>query len=240
VATLGIAFRDDGTLGLTARGGVRGGAVFPLGLVNAIAFVVGAGFTAGDALSSEMQSLGGSTGLRGFESGELLGRGVVYGVVEHRWTAFTDLAMNIAHLVWVREIQIALFAGAGVVFDRDIPNWAVVGVGPGGELIPAVRHDDALGAADVGVGVRVHYEYGGVQPGVISLDLGYPLTRALTARPGDPVRNPVGFYVGFDQYFCARGRSPPRSTASCRSTIGPPARSRRAPRCPSSDRGRMA
>ena len=57
------------------------------------------------------------------------------------------------------------------------------------------------GAADVGAGVRIHYEYGGVQPGVISLDLGFPYTRGLTAQPGDPVRNPVAFYIGFDQFF---------------------------------------
>ncbi len=185
--TGGLAVRDDGTLGWTFRGGARGGVVFPLSLVNALVFVAGGGFTTGEALASELQPLGGRTRLRGFESGELLGRGVVYGVVEHRWSAFRDLAINLAHLVWVREIQLVAFAGGGVVFDR---NDAATG-----------RHDDALAAADVGAGIRVHYEYGGVQPGVISLDVAYPLTRGLTAQPGDPARNPIGFYIGFDQYF---------------------------------------
>lgn len=199
--TGGVAARDDGTLGWTVRGGVRGGVVIPLGLVNALVFVGGGGFTAGEALAAELQPLGGPRRLRGFESGEMLGRGVLYGVIEHRFTAFRDLAMNLAHLVWVREIQLVFFAGAGVVFDRTVPSYAVVGVGPGGEPIPSIRHDDVLGAADVGVGIRVHYEYGGVQPGVISLDLGYPLTRFVTQHPGDRPRNPVGFYIGFDQYF---------------------------------------
>lgn len=185
--TGGLAVRDDGTLGWTFRGGVRGGVALPISLVNTLVLVAGGGFTLGDALASELQGLGGSARLRGFESGELLGRGVLYGVIEHRWSAFRDLAINLAHLVWVREIQLALFAGAGVVFDR---TDATTG-----------RHDDAAGGADVGAGVRIHYDYGGVQPGVISLDLGVPFTRFLTAREGDPARNPVAFYVGFDQYF---------------------------------------
>ena len=185
--TGGLAVRDDGTLGWTFRGGARGGVVLPLSLVNAFVLVAGGGFTAGEALTSELQPLGGSTRLRGFESGEMLGRGVFYGVIEHRWSAFRDLAINLAHLVWIREIQLALFAGAGVVFDRNVVSTG--------------RHDDVLGAADVGAGIRVHYEYGGVQPGVITLDVGFPLTRALTAQRGDPARNPVGFYIGFDQFF---------------------------------------
>ncbi|MCA9605587.1 MAG: hypothetical protein KC619_08340 [Myxococcales bacterium] len=185
--TGGVAVRDDGSLGWTFRGGARGGIAIPVSLVNTLVFVVGGGFTLGDALASELQGLGGSTRLRGFESGELLGRGVVYGVAEWRWSAFRDLAINLAHLIWVREIQLAAFAGVGAIFDR---TEATTG-----------RHDDALGAADVGGGVRIHYEYGGVQPGVLSLDLGVPLTRGLIAQPGDPVRNPVAFYVGFDQYF---------------------------------------
>ncbi|HJL15480.1 MAG TPA: hypothetical protein RMH99_07495, partial [Sandaracinaceae bacterium LLY-WYZ-13_1] len=193
--TGGLTYRDDDRVGWTVRGGVRGGAVLPLGLVNALVFVVGGGFSAGDALPSELQSLGGSRRLRGFESGEHLGRGAVYGIVEHRWSAFRDLAMNLAHLVWVREIQLAAFAGAGVAFDT-------VDRGPDGQP----RADEAVFAADVGLGVRIHYEYGGVQPGVISLDVGLPLTRAddlVYDETGTAVRrrNPVGFYVGFDQYF---------------------------------------
>lgn len=193
--TGGLAFRDDGTLGGTFRGGFRAGGIWPLSLVNSIAVIVGGGFTLGNALLSELQSLGGGSRLRGFESGEHLGRGALYGVVEHRWTLFRDLAMNLAHLVWVREIQLAFFAGAGLGFDTDRRTRT------GG-----VAHVPVVGAADVGAGVRIHYEYGGVQPGVISIDVGVPLTRSddiVYDQSGDPIRrrNPVGFYVGFDQYF---------------------------------------
>ncbi|MGE3633404.1 MAG: hypothetical protein AB7P00_26120 [Sandaracinaceae bacterium] len=185
--TGGVSFREDGSIGGTFRGGFRVGGIWPLGLVNAIAVIAGGGFTFGDALFSELQSVGGADRLRGYESGELLGRGSLFGVVEERWTLFRDLAMNLAHLVWIREIQLAAFAGIGGAFDT-------------------VAGQQAVFAADVGGGVRVHYEYGGVQPGVITIDIGYPLYREDTRvfnSDGELVRyrNPIGFYVGFDQYF---------------------------------------
>ncbi len=182
----GLAVRDDGTIGGTVRGGVRGGVVFPLGLVNALVLVAGGGFSSGEALPSELQSLGGGATLRGFESDEVLGRGLVYAVAEHRWTAVRDLSWNLAHLVWVRELQLAIFTGGGLVFGTT-------------------DGQDVAGGVEVGGGLRVHYEYGGVQPGVISIDVGVPLTRedARVIQDGVLVRyrNPVGFYIGFDQYF---------------------------------------
>ena len=185
--TGGLAFRDDGTLGFTLRGGARGGMVLPLGLVNAFVVVGGGGFTAGEALPSELQTIGGASRLRGYESGEMLGRGALYLVAEHRWSAFRDLSMNLGHVIWVREIQLAFFGGVAAAFETTDGR-------------------DVAGAADVGAGVRVHYEYGGVQPGVISLDVGVPLIRddsCVRNEGGDclRVRNPIGFYIGFDQYF---------------------------------------
>ena len=182
----GVAVRDDGSVGGNVRGTVRAGAVFPLGLVNAFAIVAGGGFTAGDALPSELQQIGGRAGLRGFESGELIGRGALFAVAEHRWTAVRDLSWNIAHLLWVRELQLVAWTGAGAVFGTP-------------------QGLSALGAVEAGAGLRVHYEYGGVQPGLLAIDIGVPLTRQ------DPrvfqngmllrTRSPVGFYISFDQYF---------------------------------------
>ena len=186
----GLTVRDDGSVGGTFRGGVRGGFVVPLGLQNALAFVGGGAFTAGDALASELARVGGGDYLRGLEAGELLGRGSLFGVVEHRLTFMRDLAWNLAHLVWLREIQLAVFAGGGVVFD-------------------ALDGQEVGGAISVGGGLRFHYEYGGVQPGVIAVDIGIPISRTddrvYTQIDGWPVlvrrRAPVGFYVAFDQYF---------------------------------------
>jgi hypothetical protein len=52
--------------------------------------------------------------------------------------------------------------------------------------------------AEVGGGVRVHFEYGGIQPGVLVLDLSAPLVRDAQARAARP---PVTFYIAFDQFF---------------------------------------
>jgi hypothetical protein len=61
------------------------------------------------------------------------------------------------------------------------------------------------GAASVGGGIRFHYEYGGVQPGVIAIDIGVPIRRTSEVYSVDGVfvrnRAPVGFYVAFDQFF---------------------------------------
>jgi hypothetical protein len=52
------------------------------------------------------------------------------------------------------------------------------------------------------MGLRFHYEYGGVQPGLIALDFGLPITRlAQNGSEGRALGNPVAFYVSFDQYF---------------------------------------
>ncbi len=183
----GLAVRDDESLGGTFRGSVRGGMMIPLGLVNTLAIVAGGGFSAGDALPSELSGLGGRAVLRGFESDELLGRGSIYAVVEHRWSAVRDLAWNIAHLVWVRELQLVVFAGGGLVFGTTDER-------------------DVDGGAEVGGGLRFSYEYAGVQPGVIAIDVSVPITRADPRVWNDEgmllrYRTPVGFYLSFDQYF---------------------------------------
>jgi hypothetical protein len=46
--------------------------------------------------------------------------------------------------------------------------------------------------------VRVHFEYGGIQPGVLVLDLSAPMVRDAQARASRP---PVTFYIAFDQFF---------------------------------------
>ncbi|MFW5921616.1 MAG: hypothetical protein ACOCUS_07230, partial [Polyangiales bacterium] len=172
--------RDDETLSWSVGTGLRGNVTFPLGLRNVVLLVAGASWIFGDPVPGERPGLGGQFLLRGYESDELVGDGIVYGVAEHRWTALNDLALNALHLAWIREIQIALFAGGGL------------GVEP-------VRIDDALEpAAEVGAGLRVHFEYAGVQPGVLAIDVGLPLLRTEQARE---TRAPIGVHIGFDQFF---------------------------------------
>lgn len=180
--TGGGTLRDDGSLAFTARGSARVSGVVPVGLLNALFFLGAGGFTLGAALDADRQILGGRYGLRGFANQEFVGNGVLFGVVEHRATIVSDLAINLFHGVWAREVQLVTWAGAGAVFET-------------------VRGEAARFAGEAGMGVRFHYEYGGVQPGLLALDFGVPITRLAEQGPDRFEGSPVAFYVSFDQYF---------------------------------------
>lgn len=179
----GGTLRDDGSLALAARGSFRVSGIVPVGLLQAFFFLGAGGFSAGATLDAERQSLGGRYALRGFANDELIGDGVLYGVIEHRYTLLGDLAINLLHAVWVREVQLVTWVGAGGVFGT-------------------LEGEDARFAAEGGAGLRFHYEYGGVQPGLLALDLAVPISRLATQPPSAVgARSPVTFYVSFDQYF---------------------------------------
>jgi hemolysin activation/secretion protein len=141
-------------------------------------------------LAADYQSAGGRYGLRGFANDELLGTSVLYAVAEHRFTAVTDLSWNVFHAIWARELQLAWWLGGGVVLGHADGR-------------------DAVGAAEAGIGLRVHYEYAGVQPGVLAIDLGVPISRWAMETPcafggqagACDARTPFGFYVSVDQYY---------------------------------------
>jgi len=173
-------FREDGAFNVAVRGAARGGVLLPVGLRNVFAFVAGAGFSVNPSFDADRQGLGGRNALRGFANGEILGAGVVYGVLEHRLTALSDLAVNVLHLAWLREIQLAWWLGAGGAFDTTDGRSAVF-------------------ALEAGAGLRFHYEYGGIQPGVLALDFGVPVSRFWDQPASDRV--PLGFYLSFDQFY---------------------------------------
>lgn len=173
-------YRDDQSITGSLRGTLSAGLMVPVSLLNAFLFAASASFSAGQVLNAELQSIGGRYALRGFANDELLGRGVVFGVIEHRYTVLSDLAINVFHGVWGRELQLATWVGAGGVFG-------------------ALDGRDAVFAMEAGIGLRGHYEYGGVQPGVIALDFGFPISRYVSETGGG--RQPIGFYLSFDQYF---------------------------------------
>jgi hypothetical protein len=191
-ARVGGVFRDNETFGVTGSIGIRGSHTITLGLLSSLLIVAGGGWTFGDALAGELQQLGGRFLLRGFETRELVGRGKVYAVTEFRHTPIRDLRWNIAHVAWLREIQTAVWGGAGMTIDSIRTASGI----PDG----SVRY-----AAEVGAGVRFHYTYGGVQPGVMSIDVGVPLTRDPNGVGSDgrmnSARLPFGLYLSFDQFF---------------------------------------
>jgi hypothetical protein len=132
----------------------------------------------GTALEGQRQGVGGPGLLRAYEYTELLGRARALAVAEYRLTALADLHINVFHAFFLREVQLALFSGVGFVTRSD----------DGRSLAPA---------AEVGVGVRLHFEYGGIQPSLLSLDLGVPLIEA--PQFGRVV--PVTTVLTFEQYF---------------------------------------
>ncbi|QQR89179.1 MAG: hypothetical protein IPJ88_13305 [Myxococcales bacterium] len=178
--------KDSGGFGATFSAGSRGNLTIPMGLRNVLVLVGGVGVSVHPVLDADRQALGGRFLLRAFEPDELLGDGRAYAVAEHRYTLLTDQAWNALHLAWIRELQVAAFAGGGLVFND-------------------VRTGSLSSAAEAGLGVRFQFEYGGLQPGVLSLDLAFPLYRQhpYVYNNGDIVRQrqPVGFYLSFDQFF---------------------------------------
>lgn len=178
--------KDSGGFGWTFSAGMRGNLTLPIGLKNALVLVGGIAGTVNPVLDADRQALGGRFLLRAFQPDELLGDARGFVVLEHRWTAVSDLSWNLLHLAWLRELQVAWFAGSGVIYA-------------------APEGSDWQGAAEVGGGVRFMFDYGGVQPGLLALDLAVPLTRQNDAlvRNGEVVRrySPLSFYISFDQYF---------------------------------------
>ncbi|UJR80863.1 Hypothetical protein I5071_29130 [Sandaracinus amylolyticus] len=182
-------FLDDGTFGATGRVSARFSGTIGIGNLHAIVLVGHAGVSINPVVDANRQSIGGRYGLRGYATDELLGTSVVYGVAEHRFTAVTDLAWNVFHGIWARELQLAWWLGAGMVLGTSDGR-------------------DVVGAAEAGVGVRVHYEYAGIQPGVLALDFGVPFGRWIQGDPPCAFANgecddrpPFGFYISVDQYY---------------------------------------
>ena len=180
-------FGEDGTFGVTARGSFLAAYLVPVGLLNAFLFAGGGGFSVNPVLNADRQVIGGQYALRAFAYDELLGNGSLYGVIEHRTTIASDLNLNFFWGVFARELQLAWWVGGGAVFDT-LEHRAI--------------HLPVHGAFEAGAGIRIHYEYGGIAPGVLAIDVGIPVSRWIRdGGPNDHQHTPVGFYIGFDQYY---------------------------------------
>ncbi len=106
--------------------------------------------------------------------------GFVVGELRFTPRFLSDLNLNAVHVAWLREVQLALFGGAGVV------------------LSPRGDSDDVAAGAEVGGGVRFHFDWAGVQPGILVVDLAIPLIRDAETRRG---RNGFRFFLAFEQFF---------------------------------------
>jgi hypothetical protein len=130
--------------------------------------------------------------LRGYDPNELIGCSTAYVILEERWSPIRGLYVNAADLAWGRRLEIVPFTSAGVLSTQTSPF----------EIRKHVY-------VDAGLGLRGFYDYAGVQPGVISVDVGFPLNRPASEScrvPGSDGRcraqwQSFGLYVTLEQTF---------------------------------------
>jgi hypothetical protein len=169
----------SGNIGTAARGGplyyagfgIGGLHLEPLGKGHVLALRLRGSALTGSPPTQALLPLGGTDeGLRGFTLEEVLGERRVVGGVEWRLPLLRALDENLL-VGRLRSIGGALFAEGA--FMTDIRRAA--------DLPPA---PEEAWFGDVGAGLRVRYDFLGVQPLIVSADAALPLGRlAGTERP---------------------------------------------------------
>ncbi len=197
----GIARQDDAPPGSTFDAGIvkRGGDVQPtLAMsvrgeklwwphpLHVVALVGGGGVTRCPALPTQLQGLSGRQLLRGYAADELLGCSDAYAIVEERFTVLRGEYVSIAQLSWFKALELVPFVAGGFLSSRTTAS-------------DLLEHP----YAEVGGGLRAFFEWAGVQPSLLSIDVGVPLSRAtrqyIDADGAVRRRAPVGLYVSFEQ-----------------------------------------
>jgi hypothetical protein len=181
----------DGETFVSGSMGVRLAQTLTLAPRHILALFEGSGVGWGRLLPDQQNSIGGRFLLRGYEVDEAIGRSSVWAVAEYRWTAIAALDAEFARLAWLRSLQPVFFLGAGTVGE------------------PAALFRPRSTYLEAGGGLRLHFDYGGVQQGVVAFDVGVPLSRtALDWVPrckGEGERRrcfaPLGVLLSFVQMY---------------------------------------
>lgn len=191
-----VAILDDGEVSVSAAATTRWTHLWTPAPGRTLALFAGAGIGLGDLQPHEEQTIAGRSLLRSYEVDEARGRLRLYGIAEYRHTLVKSLGWNFVHLAWIRGLQLAAFAGAGLV-SPDVDLGGLV-----------TRHSLYT---EVGGGVRIHFDYFGVQPSLLSIDVGVPLSRtafdwvddcAIRDQESgrcDAIRPSWSLRIGFDQ-----------------------------------------
>lgn len=181
---------DRGCDHLALNVSARAQQLFWTSVTNVVAVTGGAAFARCPALPQSLPGLGSRQILRGYEVDELLGCATAYAILEDRWSPIRGLYVNAADLAWGRRLEFVPFGAVGTLSSRDTAA----------DLFQRYRFE-------VGLGLRAHYDYAGIQPGVLALDFAVPLNRTDACRTTGATgactsyRSPIGFWVSFEQTY---------------------------------------
>jgi hypothetical protein len=128
-----------------------------------------------------LYALGGRGGARGYALDAELGRARILGSAEWLHPLLPRLDLNGFFLAWVTGLDGALYGD--VAWIGDDPRAAFEGPVFG----------------DVGYGLRLYIDYLGVRPGVMAIDIAWPLVPPRGTRD----RGPPAVYIAFSQSFLA-------------------------------------
>lgn len=187
---VGVDREDSGDAHLALTLSARFQRLFWTSLTNVVALTAGGSLAKCPALPHALPTLGSRQLLRGYETDELLGCATSFVSLEDRWSPLRGFYWNMANLAWLRRVQFVPFAAAGTVSSRDTAA----------DIFQRFY-------AEAGLGFRAHYDYAGIQPAVLALDLAYPLSRRDDCRAYDSRglcvshRAPLGVWVSFEQTF---------------------------------------
>ena len=126
-----------------------------------------------------LYALGGRFGAKGYALDADVGRYRAIASAEWLHPLLPDVETNALWLIWLTGIDGALFADVAVIGD------ALDQIGDGPLL------------TDVGYGLRMYLDWFGVRPGVMAIDLAFPLT----ATRGASVIGPPAVYIDYAQSF---------------------------------------
>ena len=136
-------------------------------------------FLAGRPQSQLLYFLGGRTAVRGYIIDETVGRYRAIASGEWVHTLLGEANENVVELVWATKLDGALFADVAAIGD-DLD----------GDFARRLR-------ADVGYGFRIYLDYFGIRPGVMAVEVAWPL---LDDRGRFRVGSPA-VYIDFSQSF---------------------------------------
>jgi len=130
----------------------------------------------------KLLALGGRQLMRGYSIQHRFGRVRGLASLEWRHPIFQQMNMNLGYLLWLDSMDGGLFADASILVDAFQESQIL---------------DSENQFFDVGYSFKLYFDWFGVQPSVMMIDLGWPVKPFLRGEtPWSPT-----IYIGFEQSF---------------------------------------